>query len=88
MKYAVIDGRMRASEKCFLKKLGYRLIELPKSTKVYPEISSHVDIFACQIKDTIFAEKSVFGKMLNELELVKPQILERRRNSEKGIPKM
>lgn len=38
------------SEKQTLKNLGYELIEIKKSTNVYPEISSHVDIFACKIK--------------------------------------
>ncbi len=88
MKYAVIDGRMRVPEKCFLKKLGYRLIELPKSTKVYPEISSHADIFTCQIHDTIFVEKSIFHQILSQIQPFRAKILERRRNSEKLIQKM
>ena len=49
MRYSIIDGRMRAFEKAFLRGLGYELIEVPKSTRVYPEISSHVDIFAGKI---------------------------------------
>ena len=47
LKYLLIDERMRDVEKQTLKNLGYELIEIKKSINVYPEISSHVDIFAC-----------------------------------------
>lgn len=60
MKYVIIDNRMRKPEKDFFKDLGYELIELPKSSQVYPEISSHVDIFACKIDDEIIVEKSKY----------------------------
>lgn len=60
MKKIIIDNRMRKPEKEFFKNLGYELIELPKSSGVYPEISSHVDIFLCKIGDTVVAEKSQF----------------------------
>ena len=53
MKYIIIDNRMRKTEKEFLKSLGYILIELPKSNKTYPEISSHVDIFCSKIYETL-----------------------------------
>ena len=39
MRYLVIDERMRSIEKETLKGLGYELIEIKKSEKVYPEIS-------------------------------------------------
>lgn len=67
MKYSIIDCRMRECEKEFLQSLGYRLIEIPKSEEVYPEISSHVDIFACKINNTIFLEKSIFELVLQQI---------------------
>ena len=53
MKYLVIDGRMRELEKNTLKRLGYELIELKQSNKVYEEISSHIDIFMCKINNKL-----------------------------------
>lgn len=67
MKYLLIDERMRAVEKQTLKNLGYELIEIKKSTNVYPEISSHVDIFACKIKDKVIVEKSAYKMLKNKL---------------------
>ena len=64
MRYSIIDGRMRAFEKAFVRGLGYELIEVPKSTRVYPEISSHVDIFAGKIQNRIVAEESFFNTVL------------------------
>ena len=55
-KRVIIDNRMRKLEKEQLKKLGYELIEINTSTKVYPEISSHVDIFVCKVRDKIIIE--------------------------------
>lgn len=67
MKYLLIDERMRDVEKQTLKNLGYELIEIKKSTNVYPEISSHVDIFACKIKDKVIVEKSAYKMLKNKL---------------------
>ena len=67
LKYLLIDERMRAVEKQTLKNLGYELIEIKKSTNVYPEISSHVDIFACKIKDKVIVEKSAYKMLKNKL---------------------
>ena len=67
MKYLIIDERMRYIEKQTLKSLGYKLIEIKKSINVYPEISSHVDIFACKIKDKIIVEKSAYNILRNKL---------------------
>lgn len=67
MKYLLIDERMRDVEKQTLKNLGYELIEIKKSTNVYPEISSHVDIFACKVKDKIVVEKSAYKMLKNKL---------------------
>ena len=58
---------MRDVEKQTLKNLGYELIEIKKSTNVYPEISSHVDIFACKVKDKIIVEKSAYKMLKNKL---------------------
>ena len=68
MKYLIIDERMRDIEKQTLQRLGYELIEIKKSTKVYPEISSHVDIFACKVKNKIIAEKHVYDILKNKLK--------------------
>lgn len=67
LKYLLIDERMRDVEKQTLKNLGYELIEIKKSTNVYPEISSHVDIFACKVKDKIVVEKSAYKMLKNKL---------------------
>lgn len=58
---------MRDVEKQTLKNLGYELIEIKKSINVYPEISSHVDIFACKVKDKIVVEKSAYKMLKNKL---------------------
>ena len=55
-KRVIIDNRMRNIEKEKLIELGYELIEINASTKVYPEISSHVDIFACKVSEKIIVE--------------------------------
>ena len=68
MRYLVIDERMRSIEKETLKGLGYELIEIKKSEKVYPEISSHVDIFACKVKDKIIAEKHIYDILKNKFK--------------------
>lgn len=67
LKYLLIDERMRDVEKQTLKNLGYEFIEIKKSTNVYPEISSHVDIFACKVKDKIVVEKSAYKMLKNKL---------------------
>lgn len=68
MKYLIIDERMRDIEKRTLQRLGYELIEIKKSTKIYSEISSHVDIFACKVKNKIIAEKHVYDILKNKLK--------------------
>ena len=67
LKYLLIDERMRDIEKQTLQRLGYELIEIKKSTKIYSEISSHVDIFACKIKDKVIVEKSAYKMLKNKL---------------------
>lgn len=68
MKYLIIDERMRDIEKQTLQRLGYELIEIKKSTKIYSEISSHVDIFVCKVKNKIIAEKHVYDILKNKLK--------------------
>lgn len=58
---------MRKIEKQALRNLGYELIEIKKSDSAYPEISSHVDIFACKVKDKIIIEKSAYKMLKNKL---------------------
>lgn len=76
MKQIIIDSRMRAPEKQYLKSLGYELIELQKSAQVYPEISSHVDIFACKIEDEIIVEKSRYNYI--ESQVVDAKVIGRK----------
>ena len=63
--YLVIDERMRKIEKEKLKELGFYLIEINSTNNVYEEISSHVDIFACQIGNKLIVEPSVY-KLIKE----------------------
>ena len=71
MKKIIIDERMRQIEKIKLKALGYKIIEIKKSNKVYPEISSHVDIFTCKIGDKIVVEPSQYVNMSKMSFLIK-----------------
>ena len=63
-KIAIIDNRMRKIEKEKLIELGHELIEINESTKVYPEISSHVDIFACKVRDKIIIEPTQYPNIM------------------------
>ena len=63
----IIDERMRQIEKHKLKELGYDLIEIKQSSKVYPEISSHVDIFTCKIGDLLIVESSQYEQIKLQL---------------------
>lgn len=71
MKKIIIDERMRQIEKIKLKELGYEIIEIKKSNKVYPEISSHVDIFTCKIGEKIVVEPSQYVNMPKMSFLIK-----------------
>lgn len=57
-KKVIIDNRMRQIEKQRLQKLGYQVFEVKTNKSIYPEISSHVDIFACKVKNKIIVEPS------------------------------
>jgi len=65
--YIIIDERMRQIEKQKLKERGYDLIEIKQSQKVYPEISSHVDIFTCKIGDVLIVEPSQYEQIKLQL---------------------
>ena len=65
-KYIVIDSKMRKVEKEYLNSLGYRVINVQTNKNLYDEISSHVDIFACKIKDKIVVEPSVYSYLKEE----------------------
>lgn len=64
MEYILIDNRMRNVEKNTLKYLGYKLVAIYRSNNVYPEISSHVDIFTTKIGDTLVVEKSKYKDLI------------------------
>lgn len=70
MRYLIIDERMRGIEKEKLKSLGYELIEINKNENLYSEISSHVDIFACKIKDKIIVENGLYKTLKSKLKNV------------------
>lgn len=63
----IIDERMRLIEKQKLKELGYNLIEIKQSEKVYAEISAHVDIFTCKIGDKLIIEPSQYDYIKSQL---------------------
>lgn len=64
----IIDGRMRKNEKEKLKELGYNIVELKASDNVYEEISSHVDIFTCQIGSKLIIEPNVYKLIEKKLK--------------------
>lgn len=65
-KYIVIDSKMRKVEKEYLNSLGYRVINVQTNKNLYDEISSHVDIFSCKIKDKVVLEPSVYKYLKEE----------------------
>ena len=65
-KYIVIDSKMRKVEKEYLNSLGYRIINVQTNKNLYDEISSHVDIFSCKIKDKVVVEPSVYKYLKEE----------------------
>ena len=67
MNYLIIDERMRKVEKETLKGLGYELIEIKQSKNVYPEISSHVDIFTCKVGKKLIIESSQYKILKSQI---------------------
>ena len=73
MKNVIIDERMRQIEKRKLSELGYNIIEIKQSDKLYQEISSHVDIFVCKTERNIIVEPSKFKYIKDKLKNEKSQ---------------
>ena len=71
MKRIMVDERMRQIEKMKLEELGYEIIEIKKNDKVYPEISSHVDIYTCKIGEKIVVEPSQYVNMAKMSNIIK-----------------
>ncbi len=63
----IIDKRMRQIEKDKLKELGYSIVEIKSTGKVYEEISSHVDIFTCKIGNKLIIEPTQYKTLKNKL---------------------
>lgn len=57
----IIDNRMRDFEKFKLKSLDKNLYEINKCEKLYPEISSHVDIHCCKIGDQLIVSNHILN---------------------------
>lgn len=86
MKKIIIDKRMRQIEKEKIKELGYELIEINKSNKVYEEISSHVDIFVCKTEKNIIIEPSQFNNIKDKLQDKNEQLIKGNDEIERKYP--
>ena len=64
-KKVIIDKRMRKIEKQKIQDIGYEIIEVQTNQEVYPEISSHADIFVCKVRNEIIIEPSQKFKELS-----------------------
>ena len=74
-KKVIIDKRMRKIEKQKLQDMGYEIIEVQTNNDVYPEISSHVDIFACKVRNEIIVEPTQVFKGISNLVYGEEKIL-------------
>lgn len=86
MKKIIIDKRMRQIEKEKIKELGYEIIEINKSNKVYEEISSHVDIFVCKTEKNIIIEPSQFNNIKDKLQDKNEQLIKGNDEIERKYP--
>ena len=86
MKKIIIDKRMRQIEKEKIKELGYEIIEINKSNKVYEEISSHVDIFVCKTEKNIIIEPSQFNNIKDKLQDKNEQLVKGNEEIERKYP--
>ena len=86
MEYIIIDPRMRKVKKNTLKYLGYELVPIQRSNNVYPEISSHVDIFTTKIGDTLVVEKSQFEDLTFMLKKSEYNIVRGKEQIEMNYP--
>ena len=48
--------------------MGYQLIEIPRSNKVYEEISSHVDIFIAKIGNSLIIEPGFYDWFVEQVK--------------------
>ena len=85
MKQVIIDNRMLSIKKDMIRKLGYNIVELPCSDILYPEISSHPDIFCCKINDKVIIEEKMYER-INEKIYDKSNIVISKQNLEKKYP--
>ena len=74
-KKVIIDKRMRKIEKKRIQDMGYEIIEIPTNKNVYTEISSHVDIFVCRVRDEIIVEPSQNFKDISNLVFGEEKVL-------------
>lgn len=63
-KYILIDKKMRQVERNYLESLGYRLIEIQANSKLYDEISSHVDIVCSKVNHKIVVCEYVYNMLV------------------------
>lgn len=76
---------MLSIKKDMIRKLGYNIVELPCSDILYPEISSHPDIFCCKINDKVIIEEKMYER-INEKIYDKSNIVISKQNLEKKYP--
>lgn len=74
-KKVIIDKRMRKIEKKRIQDMGYEIIEIPTNKNVYSEISSHVDIFVCRVRDEIIVEPTQNFKDISNLVFGEEKVL-------------
>ena len=76
---------MLSIKKDMIRKLGYNIVELPCSDILYPEISSHPDIFCCKIKDKVIIEEKMYEKINGKIH-DKSNIVVSKQKLEKKYP--
>lgn len=74
-KKVIIDNRMRQIEKQKLQNMGFEIIEVQTNPNVYTEISSHVDISVCRVKDEIIVEPTQNFKDISNLVFGEEKVL-------------
>ena len=76
---------MLSIKKDMIRKLGYNIVELPCSDILYPEISSHPDIFCCKINEKVIIEEKMYER-INEKIYDKSNIIISKQKLEKKYP--
>lgn len=64
-RYVIIDSRIREIEQKYIENLGYSVVKIIPNLAVYPEISSHTDIFCCKIKNELILEENLYNSYIN-----------------------